>query len=181
MKIRKIVFEIIETIVVSAVVVLFIYYFIASVEVVWGPSMEPNFYSGERILVDRSAKREASFKRGDVIVFYPPNDDSKHYIKRIVGIPGDVFKIIDCKIVISRDGEHYILYENYLPPQTCTKAGSQIREGRSIKIPEGQYVLLGDNRDNSLDSRNIGLIDESKFVGRVVFRLWPLSRIGFIN
>jgi signal peptidase I len=181
MKIKNFFLEVVETIVVSAVVVLFIYYFVASVEVVLGPSMEPNFYSGERILVDRITGKGDSFKRGDVVVFYPPNDGSKHYIKRIVGIPGDVFKIMNCKIVISREGKHYVLSEDYLPEGVCTEAGSQIREGRSIKIGEGQYVLLGDNRDNSLDSRNIGLIDEKRFVGRVVFILWPLSRIGFVN
>ena len=109
MKIKNFILEIIETVLVSGAVILAIYYFIASVEVVWGPSMEPNFHSGERILVDRITRKLSPLKRGDVVVFYPPNDDSKHYIKRVVGIPGDIFKIINCEVVISRDGKHYVL------------------------------------------------------------------------
>ena len=181
MKIKNFVLEIIETILVSAAVILAIYYFIASVEVVWGPSMEPNFHSGERILVDRVTRKFSPLKRGETVVFYPPNDDSKHYIKRVVGIPGDVFKIINCDVVISRDGKHYILSEDYLEEGTCTEAGGVIKEGRSIKLGDDQYVLLGDNRDQSLDSRNIGLINGNRLVGRVVFRLWPPAKIGFIK
>jgi signal peptidase I len=181
MKIKNFILEIIETILVSGAVILAIYYFIASVEVVWGPSMEPNFHSGERILVDRITRKFSPLKRGDVVVFYPPNDDSKHYIKRVVGIPGDIFKIINCEVVISRDGKHYVLSEDYLEEGTCTEAGSVIKEGRSIRVGEGQYVFLGDNRDQSLDSRNIGLVDGGRLVGRVVFRLWPLGKIGFLK
>ncbi len=181
MKIKSFIGEIIETVLLSAVVILMIYHFIASVEVVWGPSMEPNFHSGERILVDRITTKFSELKRGDVVVFNPPNDDSKHYIKRVAGIPGDVFKIINCNVVISRDGKHYVLSENYLSEGVCTEAGSFIKEGRSIKLTDNQYVLLGDNRPQSLDSRNIGVIDKSRLIGRVVFRFWPISKIGFIK
>lgn len=181
MKLKNFVLEIIETILVSGAVILALYYFIASVEVVWGPSMEPNYHSGERILVDRVTKNLSPLKRGEVVVFYPPNDGNKHYIKRVVGIPGDVFKVINCEIVISRDGEHYVLSEDYLSEGTCTEAGGRIKEGRSIKIEDGQYALFGDNRSQSLDSRNLGLIDESRIIGRVIFRFWPVGKIGFVN
>ncbi len=181
MKLKNFALEVIETILVSGAVILAIYYFIASVEVVWGPSMEPNFHSGERILVDRVTKKMSPLKRGEVVVFYPPNDGSKHYIKRVVGIPGDIFKVINCEIVISRDGEHYVLSEDYLADGTCTEDGGRIKEGRSIRIEDGQYVLLGDNRSQSLDSRNIGLIDEGRIIGRVIFRFWPIGKIGFVN
>lgn len=181
MKIKNFIGEIIETVLLSAAVILLIYHFIASVEVVWGPSMEPNFHSGERILVDRITSKFSELKRGDVVVFYPPNDDSKHYIKRVVGIPGDIFKIINCNVVISRDGKHYVLSENYLDEGVCTEAGSAIKEGRSIKLSDNQYVFLGDNRYQSLDSRNIGVIDKNRLVGRVVFRFWPISKMGFLK
>jgi len=180
MKLKSFILEIIETILVSGVVILLVYYFIASIEVVSGSSMEPYFHSGERILVDRVAGR-SRLKRGEIVVFYPPDNDTLHYVKRIVGIPGDIFKIIDCKIVISRGGEQFILSEDYLSPEICTKAGGFLREGRSIRVPEDKYVLLGDNRDHSLDSRNLGLIDVDRIVGRVVFRLWPINKINFIN
>ena len=142
--------------------------------------MEPYFHSGEKILVDRVAGK-SKLKRGEIVVFYPPGNNNTHYVKRIVGIPGDVFKIIDCKVVISRDGSQYVLNEDYLPSELCTKAGGFLREGRSVRLQDNQYVLLGDNRDYSLDSRNLGPIDVDSIVGRVVFRLWPINKIGFIN
>ena len=181
MKIKSIIYEIIETIVVSGVVILALYNFVASVEIVWGPSMEPNYFSGVRILVDRVTKKLSPLKRGEIVVFNPPGDNSKHYIKRVVGIPGDIFKVINCEVVISRDGEHFTLDEGYLSKDVCTEAGSIIKEGRSIRINDGQYALFGDNRSQSLDSRNIGLVDENRIIGRVIFRFWPIGRIGFLN
>lgn len=181
MKIKSFILEIIETVLVSGLVILSLYHFIASVEVVWGPSMEPNFHSGERILVDRISKNISPLKRGEVVVFYPNEKSDKHYIKRVVGIPGDIFKIINCEVVISRDGEHYTLKEDYLAEETCTEGGSVIKDGRSVKLGEGQYAFLGDNRSQSLDSRNIGLVEKNRIIGRVVFRFWPLNLVGFIN
>lgn len=181
MKIKGFILEIIETVLVSGAVILALYYFIASVEVVWGPSMEPNFHSGERILVDRITKRISPLKRGEVVVFYPNGDDNKHYIKRVVGVPGDIFKIINCEVVVSRDGEHFTLKEDYLAEGTCTEAGLRLKEGRSIKLGEDEYAFLGDNRAQSHDSRNIGLVNKNRIIGRVVFRFWPLNKIGFIN
>jgi len=181
MKLKDYISEIFETILVSGIVIFAIYYFVASVEVVWGPSMEPNFHSRERILVDRVTGKFSPLKRGEVVVFFPPGDDNEHYIKRVVGIPGDIFKIIDCKVVISRDGEHYTLDEDYLEDGTCTTGDVKILEGRSLKIEENQYVLLGDNRENSLDSRVLGPVDKSRLVGRVIFRFWPIEKMGFVN
>ncbi len=181
MKLKDYIFEIFETLIVSGIVIFSIYYLIASVEVVWGPSMEPNYHSGERILVDRITKKISPLKRGEIVVFFPPGDKEKHYIKRVVGIPGDVFKIIDCGVVVSREGQHFDLEENYLDDGTCTIGGAKIKEGRSIKLDSGQYVLLGDNREESLDSRVFGPVDESRLVGRVVFRFWPIEKIGFVN
>lgn len=181
MKFKNFILEIIETVLISGVVVLALYHFIASVEVVWGPSMEPNFHSNERILVDRITKKVSPLKRGEVVVFYPPGDTSKHYIKRVVGIPGDIFKIINCDVVITRDGEHYVLEEDYLSEGTCTEAGSGIKEGRSIKLGEDEYVFLGDNRGQSLDSRSFGVVDGSRVIGRVIFRFWPPRKIGTVR
>jgi signal peptidase I len=143
--------------------------------------MEPNYYSGERILVDRVTKNFSPLQRGEVVVFYPPGDDSKHYIKRVVGVPGDIFKIVNCEVVVTRNGEHYFLDEEYLSDSVCTEAGAAIREGRSIKLEEGEYVLLGDNRSQSLDSRNLGIVGKDRIIGRVVFVFWPPSNIGFVK
>ncbi|MFZ2664445.1 MAG: signal peptidase I [Patescibacteria group bacterium] len=181
MKIKELVIEIGETFAVSFIVILSIYMIIASVEVVVGPSMEPTFYSEERILVDRITKNLFPLKRGEIVVFFPPGDNDSHYIKRVVGMPGDVFKVIDCGIVISKDGEKYKLEESYLGEGTCTEGNIKIKEGRSIRIGDNQYALLGDNREESLDSRVLGFVDKERIIGRVIFRLWPIKRIGFVN
>lgn len=181
MKIKDLIFEFGETVVTSFVVILLLYMLVASVEVVWGPSMEPNFHSGERILVDRITIKFSPLKRGEVVVFIPPNDKEKHYIKRVVGLPGDIFKVIDCSVVVSESGERFKLEESYLKNGTCTVGGTAIKEGRALKIGPAQYAFLGDNRGESLDSRILGLVDKNRIIGRVVFRFWPISRLGFVN
>lgn len=181
MKIKELILEFAEALISSMVIVLVLYLFIASVEVVWGPSMEPTFHSGERILVDRISKILIPLKRGEIVVFLPPGDNERHFIKRVVGIPGDIFKIIDCGVVISKDGQKYQLEEAYLDKDTCTAGGGAIREGRALRLGPEQYAFLGDNREESLDSRSIGFVDKSRVIGRVIFRFWPLNKIGFIN
>lgn len=181
MKFKELILEFAEALISSMVIVLVLYIFIASVEVVWGASMEPTFHSGERILVDRISKILIPLKRGEVVVFLPPGDNERHFIKRVIGIPGDVFKIVDCGVVISKDGQKYQLEEKYLNKDTCTTGGSAIKEGRALKLGPRQYAFLGDNRQESLDSRYLGLIDKNRIIGRVIFRFWPLNKIGFIN
>jgi len=182
MGIKRNIYEIVESFVTSLLVVLILYMTIGSVEVVWGASMEPNFKSGERILVDKITKSFKDYQRGEVVVLVPPTETSRHYIKRIIGLPGDIMKVFECKIYIYRDGKQFVLDEDYLEPRDCTEGGSQfLEEGRSLKIPEGHYVVMGDNRSNSLDSRFFGLVDRSEIVGRVVFRFWPPNKAGFIN
>ncbi len=173
--------DIFETFALSFIIIMFLYKVVASIEVVWGSSMEPNFYSNERILVDRITPIFDDYKRGDVIVFIPPNDEDKHYIKRIIGLPGELLKINDCRVYINNEGDKYEIEESYLFENICTSGGTEIKEGRSIKIPMDQYLALGDNRTNSVDSRYIGFIDRDKIIGRVVFILWPIGRIGFVN
>ena len=181
MKIKNFLLELTETFLTSLVVILLLYVLIASVEVVYGASMEPNFHSGERILVDKITKKVKGFERGEVVVFYPPGDDSKHYIKRVIGIPGDIIKIVDCKVLVSRDGEKFELDETYLSEDVCTAGSSVVKEGRSLRIDDDEYLLLGDNRNASLDSRVLGLVEGKKIIGRVIFRFWPVSAVGFIN
>lgn len=181
MKAKRVLLELIETILSSVTILLILYMSIALPEMVYGSSMEPNFYSGERIIVERVTKLfKKDFERGEVIVFRP-EDTSRHLIKRVVGIPGDIFKVYDCKIYISRDDSKYVLDEYYLNADTCTSGGASAKEGRSFKVEEDEYVLLGDNREVSMDSRTFGAVQKNRIVGRVVFRFWPISKIGFVK
>jgi len=155
--------DILETILSSLIVIFIIYMTIAVPEQVSGSSMEPNFHTGERILVEKISKHFKDFERGEVVVLNPPGNDNVDYIKRIVGIPGDIIKV-----------------ENYLTQGTCTEGGPDLKDGRSLKIEDGSFLVMGDNRDNSADSRVFGLVEQKRIVGRAVFRFWPLNRMGFI-
>ena len=173
--------ELLETVLSSVVVIFIIYTTIAIPEQVQGASMEPSFYSGERILVEKVTKYFKDFKTGEIIVLHPPNDDNVDFIKRVIAVPGDIVKIFKCEVYINRDGQKYKLEEPYLFEDTCTSAGGRIKEGRSFELEENQYLVLGDNRSRSADSRSFGLIEKERVVGRVVFRFWPLSQIGYID
>ena len=172
--------DILETVLSSLIVIFIIYMTIAVPEQVSGSSMEPNFHTGERILVEKISKHFKNFDRGEVIVLNPPGNDNIDYIKRIVGIPGDIIKVMDCSVYVLRDGKRFKLDENYLSKNTCTQGGPDLMDGRSLKIESGLFLVMGDNLDNSADSRFFGLVEQKRIVGRAVFRFWPLTRIGFI-
>lgn len=178
MSIKNVLLETVETIVVSIAIISLIYSTVASIEVVLGSSMEPNFHTNERILVEHVTRYFKPFQRGEVVVIRPP-EEQRHFIKRIIGVPGDVFKIKDCKIQISRDGGKFELEEPYLDKTLCTKGGYSIIEGRGIRLNDNEYIVLGDNRPFSVDSRSFGIVTKDRIVGRVIFMFWPLNRIGF--
>ncbi len=180
-KIKDTLLELIETFVVSFVVIFLIYKFVASMEVVSGSSMEPSFETGERILVDKVSPFFKPFKRGEIVVLIPPNESSKHYIKRIVAVPGDIIKIFECNVLISNDTGQFVLQESYLTLDTCTFGGTLLRDGRSVKLGFQEYAVLGDNRSHSVDSRFFGIIARKNLLGRVVFRFWPPAKAGFLR
>lgn len=99
--------------------------------------------------------------------------NTKNLIKRVVGLPNDVVKIKDGILYIN-DQE---VEESYLKEYSNTK----IKNKDFGTIPQDQYLVLGDNRDDSLDSRTIGFIKRESIVGKVIFKMFPLSRIGFIR
>ena len=174
-------FEMLETLVSSVIVILVIYSTVAFPEMVVGSSMEPNFYTGERILVEKVTRYLKSYKRGDIVVLHPPGNDNIDYIKRIIGVPGDVVKIVDCKVYIKSGEESFLYEEDYLFDGICTVGGAKIKDGRSFKIEDDSYLVLGDNREKSLDSRAFGLVSRDRLLGKVVYRFWPLAKAGFVN
>lgn len=180
-KFKSFTLEILETVLTSVIVLMVVYSTIAFPETVLGSSMEPNFYTGEKVLVERLSKTFGEYKRGDVVVLHPPGDDDIDYIKRIVGVPGDVVKILNCKVYIKTSEGSFVYEESYLGENECTQGGEKIKEGRSFIIDEGYYFVLGDNRDKSMDSRNFGLVEKKRIIGKAIYRFWPLSRAGFIN
>ncbi|MBI2620788.1 signal peptidase I [candidate division WWE3 bacterium] len=174
------IFEMIETFAISLVVLVVIYIFVAFPIVVYGASMEPSLHTGERVLVERLMKRFVGFKRGDIVVLHPPRNESIEYVKRVVGLPNEIVKILDCDVYISRDDERFKLKESYLEAGECTLGGDALKEGRAVQLDEDEFLVLGDNRAKSADSRVFGVITADKILGRAVFRFWPLGKIGFL-
>ena len=181
MKLKEAITEIIETVITTLVVIYILYTFVAVPELVYGSSMSPTFETGERVLVEKITKYFRPYDRGEIVVLNPPSNEDVDYIKRVVAIPGDIVKILECKVYISNGGVKYMLDEYYLLPEECTQAGVALKEGRALRLQENEYFVLGDNRQNSADSRFFGPVQGVAIVGRVIYRFWPPSNIGFVN
>jgi signal peptidase I len=178
---KSVIIEIVETLIVSYIVLMVVFKLIAFPEQVVGASMEPTLHTGDRILVQRLSKHFRDFVRGEIVVLEPPGLNGTHYVKRIIGMPGDIVKINDCMVTISSNGTKYELNEFYLEKTECTDGGSMIVEGRAMRLGDDEYMVLGDNRSNSADSRAFGLISRDRIQGTVVFRFWPPKSVGFFQ
>ena len=168
--------DFLETIVVSLAIFAVVYIFLFQPHQVDGKSMEPNFHNAEYILTDKISYRISSPKRGDVVVFHSPQDAGTDFIKRIVGVPGDM--------VMIKDGYYYLngtrLDEEYINDPGKVAPGRFLREGASAEVPNGQYLVMGDNRLHSSDSREWGFVPKTNIVGRAFFRYWPVDVFGTI-
>lgn len=135
---------------------------------VQGKSMEPSFYEGQYLMVNKVVYRLHTPRRGDVIVFWPPKFTDRPYIKRVVALPGERIALKDGSIFING----VLLDEPSYIPSTVP-----YRE-TSVLVPEGQYYVLGDNRSNSSDSRFWGPVPEENIIGTVWFSYWPPGEWG---
>ena len=142
-----------------------------------GVSMEPGLYNGQTIFINRFVYRLLSPSEGDVIVFLPNgNQNSHYYVKRVVAVPGDKVQIIDGILYVNSEKAEFS--EDY---DKMADAGIALNE---ITLQSGEYFVLGDNRNNSEDSRsaNIGVINEEDIIGKAWFHLSSEeSGIGFIK
>ena len=137
-----------------------------------GTSMLPELADKQRIFVNKFLYRIDDIQRGDVIVFKLPEDLSRSYIKRVVGLPGETVEIR--KGTVSVDGRP--LVEPYVPPQYRDRSTES-----PVTVPDGQYYVLGDHRNTSNDSRTWGTVDESFITGKAVFAYWPPERFGIVQ
>ncbi len=169
--------DFVQTLVVFGAIFALIYLFIAQPHKVSGLSMFPTFDNGNYIMTDKISYRLAAPQRGDVVVLKNPRDESQDFIKRIIGLPGETMEISNNKVIINGK----LLQEKYLRPQTITTPGNFLGEGESLKIPENQYIVVGDNRSHSSDSREWGGITKEEIVGKVFFRYWPPQSFGLIK
>lgn len=171
------IFDFAKLIVFALVIVWLIHQFVLQPFVVFGPSMEPNFYDKDYLIVEKVSYYFRSPKRGEVVIFSPEEKDN-FLIKRVIGLPNE-------RVVI-KNGDIFIYNEDY--PQ-----GIKLQESDYLpsiystpgdidcSLKDNEYFLLGDNRHISLDSRSFGPIPEEQIVGRPVFRGYPLKAFGAIE
>ncbi len=143
-----------------------------------GTSMLPRLHDGERIFVNKliyydEYRWAPKIERGDIVVFWFPDDPSKSYIKRVVGVPGDTVEVREG--VVRINGSE--LNERYLDPKLNLSSRSQA----PVLVRPNYYFVMGDNRDNSFDSRSWGLVPKKYVYGKALFRYWPLSAASVIH
>ena len=164
--------EVSKIIIIALAIVIPIRYFLFQPFIVRGASMEPNFHSGDYLIVDEISYRLWEPQRGDVIVFKYPKKPSQRYIKRIIGLPGETIEIKDGQISVLKDGKIQEIDESsYLPDHQTTQG--EISE----KLGEGDYFVLGDNRSFSSDSRYWGFLPKKYIIGKALLRAWPLESV----
>lgn len=161
--------ELVGTIVPAVLIALFINVFVAQAMVVHGPSMEPNLFYEERVVVEKVSYRLQGPHRGDVVVIEVPGQ-AEPLIKRVVGLPGDRIAV--------RGGKVFIDDEWLDEPWTDRVGGPDYPE---MRVPEGHIFVLGDNRAHSNDSRSFGPVAIDRIIGRAWVIYWPLDEAGLIR
>lgn len=194
--------ELVETVVFVIVMLIIIRYFIGEVRWIPSASMQTTLLEGDRVFVERFSRFYKAPDRGDILVFYPPQENLKNdigavfsrltgffckdiaYIKRVVGLPGETINIKRNDI-----GETFVyingkkLTEPYVKDfkdenYTCNQATDFCEE---VIVPQNSYFMMGDNRGNSQDSRYWGFLSKDRIIGRAVFIFWPLNRTNYFE
>lgn len=158
---------------ITIIVVIFICVYMVSLQQVVGSSMNSTLKDGDITLLNKFGYHFFEIKRNDIVSI--DYNDTKYLVKRIIGLPGEKIEYKDNILYVNDIG----YYEKFLNEGTTTKDFSIKDLGYDV-IPEHMYLVLGDNREDSLDSREIGLIKEEDIEGKVFLRIWPLNKITFI-
>lgn len=158
------------SVLIAVLVILFLYRPVK----VEGTSMMPSLYDQERLFINQFSYKFklGDIKRGDTVVFWFPEDTTKSYIKRVIGLPGDRVTVQDGFVIVN--GKK--LVENYVP--------AEYRDDRSYEpriVPPDQYFVLGDHRVSSNDSRAWGFVPRNYIYGKAVFVFWPPEKMGAVH
>ena len=172
--------EWIKAILITVIIAVIVKQFILAPIVVDGPSMQPNLHNRDHMITNKFIYRFKDPERFDVVVFHA--SDKKDFIKRVIGLPGEHIKYKNDQLYVN--GKK--INENFLQDEKDSLTDGEVLtsdfeledlpEGYS-KIPEGYFLVLGDNRTNSTDSRMLGLISKKQIVGRTSLIYWPVDRI----
>lgn len=155
------------SILIAVVLAFFIRYFIVELYMVEGPSMRPTLLNGERLVVNKFVYRFKQPERGEVIVFRYPKDPSRDFIKRVIAVPGDSIEIKEGRVFLNGQ----LLNEPYILEKT--KGSYPL-----ATVPAGTIFVMGDNRNNSEDSRfkDVGFVSNEMIKGKAVVVFWPVDQ-----
>lgn len=170
-------FDSIQVVVIAMAVFVVVYLWVLSPHQVKGHSMDPTFRDRELLIADKITVKLNKLKRGDIIIFKFNN--SQDHIKRIIGLPGDTVMIKDGKVYINGS----VLKEDYLPLYTVTYGNDFMKEGVAYTVPPGNFIVMGDNRAVSLDSRTYGFLNpnEHEIKGRAWIVFWPFDHFRVVG
>jgi signal peptidase I len=172
-------FRLLRDVVFVLAIFMLLLVFVAQPVVVEGTSMLPALHEGERLIVNKLIYYKIKsfswghLERGDVVVFWYPKNPDKSYVKRVIGLPGDTIEIRNGVVYVN--GE--VMHEFYLDSNYNQASGNLELK----KVEDHYYFVMGDNRDNSSDSRIWGLVPEKYIYGKVFFRYWMPSNFGWIE
>lgn len=156
------------SILIAVILAFFIRYFIVELYLVEGPSMRPTLVNGERLVVNKFIYRFQPPQRGEVLVFRYPRDTSRDFIKRVIAVAGDTIEIRDGRVYVNGElkEEQYILER--------TRGSYPLST-----VPAGHVFVMGDNRNNSEDSRfrDVGFVSLDLIKGKAIFVFWPFSQM----
>lgn len=174
--------DIAQTLILAIVVFFVVYVFIARPYQVSGASMHPTFVDQEYVLTSIISIRLDQLQKGDVVVFEAPNQENtefkKDFIKRVIGIAGDSVMVSNGNVYVN--GKQ--LNESaYLKSDVKTYSGAYIKEGIPVTVPQNSYIVFGDNRSYSSDSREWGFVTQAGMIGKSVFVYLPLDRMRIVQ
>ena len=169
---RETVWDWTKTILTAVVLSLLLRTFIVEARWIPSESMVPTFLVGDRLLVEKITVKVSSLERGDVVVFNPPaaSGMTEPLIKRIIGLPGDIIRV--------RSGVVYVNDQPQHEPYILEKAKQNFGP---YTVPEHSLFVMGDNRNNSYDSRFWGPVPQTMVIGKAFFKFYPLQRISLIK
>ena len=174
-KVKKEIREWIVSLAVAVVIVLIIRSFLFTIIRVDGPSMSDTLLDGDKLMVTVLDMKLNGPERFDVVICrYPERKDQ--YVKRVIGLPGDTLEVKSGVLYINGEA----IEEPFLSDSRTVRFDKASNSFGPIVVPEGEYFVMGDNRDNSNDSRNVGMITEDMVIGKVRHIIWPLSRFGSV-
>ncbi len=175
--IRNAVVDVIELALIGTTVFLLVYILVGQFLEVTGNSMYPYLHDKEQIIAEKLSIKFDPIKRGEVVIFWHPEGRQDLLVKRIIGLPGETIKIQNGFIYIN--GQK--LGEPYLSSNVVTEEGTFLLEGQDYKISQDYYIVIGDNRGESTDSRYWGPVAKDTIIGRALAVFYPFENIRLLE